>query len=171
MENKEGPADILYVWIFLGQWGVSLGPIKQTVLTGGDFSSAGHPAIVVAIPHKHTYSIISSSFLSDTGLFSPCRCHLALYLQGMQQSFLFIFWLCQLGIITYNELHIRLLTLFLGDNRIQFHLRLPDPHRYLMSYSKPFLGKLHKMLVITEERCVLLLLLWRSFRETFKVGL
>ncbi len=51
------------------------------------------------------------------------------------------------------------------------HLGLPNPRGYRMSHSKPFLGKLHKTLVSAEGRCVLLLLLWRPPRVTFKLSL
>ncbi len=59
--------------MYLGQWDVSLGPIKETVLTkvhimqstivhncsekGGTFSSTGMSAVVIAISHTHTFRV------------------------------------------------------------------------------------------------------------------
>ncbi len=57
------------VRMYLGQWDVSLDPIKQAVLTekhilqsnivnncsGGGSSSTGMAAVVIAIAHKHTF--------------------------------------------------------------------------------------------------------------------
>ncbi len=67
--------------MYLGQWDVSLDPIEQTVLTelytqcraakftivrrrGGNNSSAGIAAVVVAIEHKHTFRFKEQSMLT-----------------------------------------------------------------------------------------------------------
>ncbi len=107
-------------------------------------------------------------FCSDTGLFSPRR---VIYLLSVWNgiwpfSFFKTAWHYHVQCLTHTSL-----TPVLRGSRLQLHLWLPNPRRYRMSHSKPFLCKLHKTLVNSEERCVLLLLFWRPPRETFKVGL
>ncbi len=58
----------MYIYVYLGQWDVSLDPVKQTFLTelhimqstidqGGSSSSTGMVAVVMVITHEHTFRV------------------------------------------------------------------------------------------------------------------
>ncbi len=65
--------------MYLGQWGVSLDPFKQTDLTEihimqsnmvHNSSSTGMAAVVIAIAHKHTFTFKEQSILISRAVFA-----------------------------------------------------------------------------------------------------
>ncbi len=111
----------------------------------------------------YPFSYIFIIFCSDTGLFPPCRRHVLSICREWHLSFLFCY---HVQCLTNTSL-----TPVLGGQSITNAPMITQSTQVPHVLLNTFLGKLHKMLVNAEERCVLLLLLWRPPRVTFKVGL